>query len=107
MKKPRRNYTPKIFWECEECPRGYWILHATAHVPGDITLEVSARQHLPRTYAERAEGLRHYVTIALDDMALSIEYKYNTLVRKHAPASKQARAALDTIIEWQDKQEGE
>lgn len=103
MKKPRRNYVPKIFWECEDCPRGYWILHATAHVPGDLELEVSARQHLPRLYAEREGGLTPFLLRAIDDMSLSIEYKYNTLVRKHSAKNKHAKAALDTIIDWQDK----
>ena len=103
-KKQRPNYMPKIFWECENTEnRGYWILHAWACVPGDESLEVTAEYHLPHMYEKRTGGLSPVVFKTIEDMAVSVSYKYNTLVRKLASKNKHAQKALDAIEEWYEQ----
>lgn len=98
---------PRILWECYDVwNRGYWIVYATAEIPGDSSLSVTSEYHLPHSYAQRPQGLGHYVKNIVVEAETSLSYKYNTLVRKHAHKNKHAQAALDAITEWQDKNHG-
>ena len=107
IKNKQQNYLPRITWDCMDLGRrGYWIIYATANVPGDDTLTVCSEYHLPHAYAERPQGLAHYVKNLVTEAEISLSHKYGMLVRKHAPKNKHAKAALDTITEWQDKQRG-
>jgi len=104
-KKPRPNYVPRISWECHENNYGFWVVNAYAEIPGDATLEVSGEYRIPFTYAKRVQGIGFYMKEIVREAEISLSYKYNMLVRKHAHKNKHAQAALDTITEWQDKHE--
>lgn len=108
MKKPKANYLPRIVWECENLyHRGYWIVSASAEIPGDSSLVVSGQYHIPHVYAERPPGLAYYLKEVVRDAEVSLTSKYNLLVRKHAHKNKHAHAALAVITEWQARRDHE
>lgn len=104
-KKQRPNYVPRIQWECHENNYGFWVVDAYAPIPGDDKLRVSSEYRIPFTYAKRIQGIGYYLKEIVREAEISLSYKYNMLVRNHAHKNKHAQAALDAIIEWQDKNE--
>ena len=104
-KKHRGNYVPRILWECYPNVYQFWVVTASAQVPGDPDLIVSTVHHIPFVYAETVLGLSYYLGEVVRDSEVSLTCKYNMLVRKHAPTNKRAQAALATITEWQKQNE--
>ena len=98
-RKPYKNpnYVPRIRWECSHVAHySYWIITAYASVPGDAELCVFGEYRLPQLLVEK-QGLRSCVEEIVADAEVSLSYKYDTLIRKHAPKNKHAAAALEAI----------
>lgn len=110
-RKPYKNpnYIPRIHWECGlNYHFRYWTITASAQIPGTSLprLEVFGEYTLPKIKVEK-HGMRACLEEIVRDAEISLSYKYNSLVLKHAGMNKHASAALAVITEWQDRNEKE
>lgn len=108
-RKPYKNpnYIPRIHWECGlNYSFSYWTITASAPIPGDDELCAFNEYTLPKIKVEK-QSLRSCLEEIVRDAEISLSYKYNSLVHKHAAKNKHAQAALAVITEWQDRNEKE